>query len=138
MARKKKQNTESNETKELSSQSQTSQQNSQSSQQPQPQKRTLRSRSKNYTKEEIDTLLICCDSFNGVINKNSNRNVDQKNKENAWTKIKNTFHDRCHADGTYVSVIIIIIVSWQISILKPFEFFTQGGRSVDATTSIQI
>lgn len=105
MARKKKTNTQSNEFKDSSTQLQTTQQNSQSSQQPG--RRAPRSRSKNYSKDEVDALLKSCNQFNGIINKNSNNNSDQQNKENAWEKIKKTFDKRCHADGIFVSVIKI-------------------------------
>lgn len=63
----------------------------------------VRSRTKNYTPFECETLLKICDQYHTVINKNSNRDIDRKNKESAWQTIKNEFDERCKADGQFVS-----------------------------------
>lgn len=62
-----------------------------------------RSRTKNYTTFECQTLLRLCDQYHNIINRNSSRDIDRKNKELTWQTIKNGFDERCKAEGQFVS-----------------------------------
>lgn len=77
-------------------------QNSQSSQASQV---SHRSRAKKYSKEETEALLEICDEFHGIINKNSNRDADKKNKERAWRNIKHAFDVACKSQAIHVGFI---------------------------------
>lgn len=63
----------------------------------------VKTRSKNFTQNEVDVLLSACDKFHEIINKNSNRDKDKVAKTNAWQKIKTGFDNYCKAQGFYVS-----------------------------------
>lgn len=62
-----------------------------------------RSRAKKYTKAEIDMLVKVCADFHGIINKNSNKAADIKQKTKTWEQIKRTFDTRCRAEAIFVS-----------------------------------
>lgn len=63
-----------------------------------------RSRSKNYSKEETDLLIKICASFQGILNKNSNRDADVLMKQKCWDLIKRKFDEQCRIQAIYVSL----------------------------------
>lgn len=62
-----------------------------------------RCRTKNYTEQECEILLRCCNNFHNIINRNSNRDADQQNKKKAWVQIQKQFKELCGANGIIVS-----------------------------------
>lgn len=60
-------------------------------------------RAKNFTKGEERALVSATGRFRTVIDINSNRDVDNKAKNDAWISIKRGFDNYCHAEGIYVS-----------------------------------
>lgn len=62
-----------------------------------------RNRTKNYSAIECEHILRTCDKFHNILNKNSNRDADKKQKQNTWQTIKSEFDERCKADGCFVS-----------------------------------
>lgn len=67
-----------------------SSQNSQDSQ-------NSKSKVKNYSAEESAA------KYHTVISKNSNRDKDKQEKQQAWEKIKSEFDQYCKSQGIYVS-----------------------------------
>lgn len=63
---------------------------------------THRNRAKKYTTAESEALLKICNEFHGIINKNSNRDADRKNKDKAWATIKRTFDTTCKSQAIFV------------------------------------
>lgn len=66
-------------------------------------------RSKKYTTNECEVLMKLCEKFHAVINKNSNRDEDKKQKTKAWETIKKGFDFCCKADGMFVSTILYVL-----------------------------
>lgn len=64
-----------------------------------------KTRSKNFCSFENESLLKTCDKFHTIINKNSNRTADIKQKTTAWITIKREFDLHCKSNGLFVSVI---------------------------------
>lgn len=64
-----------------------------------------KTRSKNFTEEECKVIVSTCGKHFDIINKNSNRDVDKKAKDQAWKKIQREFHAYCHTNGIFVSMI---------------------------------
>lgn len=62
-----------------------------------------KTRAKNYSAEECQALIKCCDKFHTIITKNSNSDKDKNEKQQAWDKIKNDFDIYCKSHGIYVS-----------------------------------
>lgn len=63
----------------------------------------VKSRSKNFSENEIKIFLSACDKFHDIINKNSSRDADKVAKVKAWESIKTGFERYCKADGFFVS-----------------------------------
>lgn len=70
-----------------------------------------KSRAKNYSAFESETLLKTCDEFHEILSKNSNRDFDVKKKAEAWRSIKRNYDRLCLAEGFGVSE-----VSYSISL----------------------
>lgn len=97
-------------------------QNSQSSQLSQK----SRKRSKNYSKEETETLLKICTGYHSTISKNSNSDTDQQLKAKAWEAIKREFelHFRSQAIQVRLFMCAINIASPHcISSISIFSIF---------------
>lgn len=62
-----------------------------------------KSRSKNYSAEESAALIRCSEKFHAIISKNSSRDKDKNEKQQAWEKIKSEFDQYCKSEGIYVS-----------------------------------
>lgn len=92
--------------------------------QPLPQKRTTRARSKNYSKDEIDLLIKSCQPYNGIINVQRNTVDDQKNKDNAWIKIKKDFDLNCQTEGILVCIRENIVWKLNASIYLFYNSFS--------------
>lgn len=65
-------------------------------------------RSKNYSAEECEAIIKCCDKFHPIISKNSSRDKDKQEKQQAWEKIKRDFDDYCQSQGICVSTKILL------------------------------
>lgn len=79
-----------------------------------------KTRSKNFCSFENESLLKTCDQFHSIINKNSNRTADIKQKTKAWITIKHEFDLLCKSNGLFVSVIFSLhcIVLVQINMVQ--------------------
>lgn len=62
-------------------------------------------RAKNYSAEESAALIRCSEKYYAIISKNSNRDKDKKEKQQAWQKIKNEFDQYCKSQGIYVCIV---------------------------------
>lgn len=60
-------------------------------------------RAKNYSAEESGALIRCTEKYHAIISKNSNRDKDKIEKNQAWEKIRNEFNQYCKSQGFYVS-----------------------------------
>lgn len=68
-----------------------------------------KTRAKNYSAEECQALIKCCDKFHTIITKNSNSDKDKQEKQQVWDKIKNDFDEYCKSQGIYVSSIKLFV-----------------------------
>lgn len=60
-------------------------------------------RSKNYSADESAALIKCCEKYHSIISKNSNRDKERHEKNQAWEKIKTDFDEYCRCQGIRVS-----------------------------------
>lgn len=67
-----------------------------------------KSRAKNYSAEECEALIKCCEKFHSVITLNSSRDTDKTEKKAAWKLIKRDFNEYCKSQGIYVSKKLIV------------------------------
>lgn len=75
-----------------------------------------RNRAKKYSADECKVLLVVCNKYHTILNVNSSRDVDKKNKQNAWQNIKKEFDVKCKSEGIYVSSSHLVFYSY-ISVL---------------------
>lgn len=61
-------------------------------------------RAKNYSADECQALIKCCDKFHPIITKNSSRDKDKQEKQQAWETIKSDYDHYCKSQGIYVSI----------------------------------
>lgn len=60
-------------------------------------------KAKNYSAEESAALIRCSAKYHTIISKNTNRDKDKQEKQQAWEKIKSEFDQYCKSQGIYVS-----------------------------------
>lgn len=79
-------------------------------------------RAKNYSAEESAALIRCSEKYHAIISKNSNRDKDKKEKNQAWEKIKKDFDTYCKSQGIYVSTIEFLHLPFDLRSIH-FECF---------------
>lgn len=66
---------------------------------------TQKTRAKNYSVEESEALVKCCDKYFTIIKLNSNSDKQKQQKRAAWDAIKREFDTYLKSQGFYVSEI---------------------------------